>query len=139
MAAITLDELYEFFEFIDDWEERYGYIIDLGRKLPVLDDEYKVEANKVHGCTSQVWLIHKISDSAPPTIDLTADSDALIVKGLIAILMTLYSGKTPAEILETDAKTVFERLGLERHLSPNRRSGFFSMVGRVKELAVAHA
>lgn len=133
---MTINDVYEAFEFIDDWEERYTFIIELGRKLDPLNDVFKVDSNRVWGCTSRVWLVHETTDSH---FKFIADSDALIVRGLIAILVLLYSNKTAAEILAIDAEATFERLGLENHLSPNRRSGFFSMVERMKTIAQEHA
>lgn len=133
---MSLDRIYETFELLDDWEERYRVIIDLGKKLPELPAEYKTDQNKVKGCMSQVWMVAKRHDDVdPPTFEIIADSDAHIVKGLIGILLLAYSGKTREEIQSTDIQQIFSRLGLEKHLSPNRRNGFFSMVERIKQLA----
>jgi len=129
---MTINDVYEAFEFIDDWEERYTFIIELGRKLEPLEEVFKVDPNRVWGCTSRVWLVHETNGEQ---LKFVADSDALIVRGLIAILLLLYSNKSATDILATDADAVFQRLGLENHLSPNRRSGFFSMVERMKTLA----
>ncbi len=131
----TIDELMENFEFLDDWEDRYRYIIDLGRKLPEMAEADKTEANKVRGCVSQVWMVSHQQAGEPPRLEFIADSDAHIVKGLIAILLAVYSGKTPDEILAVDIDEIFTQLGLEGHISPNRRNGFFSMVERIKTLA----
>ncbi len=133
--TLQIDDLVETFEFLDDWEDRYRYIIDLGRKLPEMADDDKAEHNKVNGCTSQVWMVVRALPGDPPRFEFVADSDAHIVKGLIAILLAAYSGKTCDEILATDIKATFEQLGLEGHLSPNRRNGFFAMVERIKTLA----
>ena len=135
MAAMDVDELIENFQALGPWEERYRYLIDLGRKLEPMPDADKTEATKVRGCMSQVWLTHEVRPGPPPTLAFHGDSDAHIVKGLIALLFKLYSGRTPREILALDAKAVFERLGLENHITMNRRNGFYSMVERIRVLA----
>ena len=127
-----LQELVESFALFDNWEDRYRYLIDMGQRLPVMDENLKTEENMVRGCTSQVWLVSRIQGGR---FHLLADSDALIVKGLIYILLVAYEGKTAEEIRATDITGAFERLGLDRHLSPNRRNGFFAMVGRIQDLA----
>ena len=138
--ARSIDDLVEDFELFEDWEERYRYIVDLGKKLPPMPEEEKVEDNKVRGCMSQVWMTSQVDDSTnPSTLSFRAYSDAFIVKGLIAILLELYSGRTPQEITELDATEALTRLGLESHLSPNRRNGFVAMVGRIKSEAQAHS
>lgn len=129
---MTPDALIETFELFDDWEDRYGYLIELGRKLPPLDPVHKTEANRVRGCVSQVWLIHEVRDGR---VYFSADSDAFIVKGLAAILIELLSGRTPEQIAQTDIQAIFEQIGLESHLTPSRRSGFFSMVSRMRGAA----
>ncbi|RVU38325.1 SufE family protein [Hwanghaeella grinnelliae] len=134
--TMTVDELVESFEFFDDWEDRYAYVIDLGKKLPPMPESEMVEENKVRGCMSQVWLVcEKDVAAAPPVLRFRANSDAFIVKGLIAILLELYDGQTPAFILETDALDVMGRIGLDQHLSPNRRNGLVAMVERIKKIA----
>lgn len=135
----TIDDLVDDFELFEDWEERYRYIVDLGKKLPPMPETDKVDGNKVRGCMSQVWMTCEAREGAPPTLTFTADSDAFIVKGLIAILMELYSGRTPAEILDLDATEALSRLGLASHLSPNRRNGFVAMVDRIKAEALSRA
>ena len=125
----TLAELAENFALFDDWEERYRYLIDLGRDLPVMEDAKRTDEALVKGCTSRVWL-HASRDG--DTYHFEADSDAHIVRGLIALLLSAYQGKTAAEIAETDIEGTFAEIGLDQHLSPNRRNGFFSMVERVK-------
>ena len=138
--TMTVDELVESFEFFDDWEERYAYVIDLGKKLPPMPETEMVEENKVRGCMSQVWLVCEKDDGAdPPVLRFRANSDAFIVKGLIAILLELYDGQTPDYILETDAIDVMGRIGLDQHLSPNRRNGLVAMVDRIKKIAAAAA
>ena len=132
---MDLERLIETFAEIDDWEERYSIIIDLGNKLPPMPDEQKIEENKVHGCLSQVWMISHTSEDNPPRYTFSMDSDAHIVKGLIAILQIVFSGKTAEDIRNISIDDVFKQLGLEQHLSPNRRNGFYSMVQKIKELA----
>lgn len=131
----TYEELKDDFSFLDDWEERYRYIIDLGRHLPLMDAALKTEETLVPGCTSRVWMISTVTKDAPPLIHFVADSDAHIVRGLIGVLFILFSGKTAQEILAIDIHDVFQTLGLEDHISPNRRNGFFSMVGRIRSTA----
>ncbi|HAA56377.1 MAG TPA: cysteine desulfuration protein SufE [Myxococcales bacterium] len=133
---MTLDELVDNFEFLGDWEERYRYIIDLGKKLPPMPEEAKTEENLVQGCISKVWMTANVHDDQEPTrIEFIADSDAFIVKGLIGIALMLYSDKTPEEILALDISNLFERLGLDEHLTVNRRNGFQSMLNRIKSIA----
>lgn len=133
------ESLIETFEFLGDWEERYRYLIDLGRKLEPLPEAEHSEANKVRGCMSQVWLTHRVEPGSPPRLTFLGDSDAHIVKGLIALLLQLLSGRTPQEILDADVNGVFERLGLESHISMNRRNGFYAMVERIRQIAREHA
>ncbi len=128
----AIDQVIDDFNILDDWEDKYRYVIELGRELASLTDVERIDANKVRGCASQVWLI--------PSRDgdkhvFRGDSDALIVKGLVAILLKLYSGATASEIASRDARAVFELLGLGGHLSQQRSNGFFSMVERVKAFA----
>jgi len=127
-----LNELVENFALFDDWEERYRYLIDLGRALPKMDDGLKTEANLVRGCTSQVWMDAKVERG---TLHFIADSDAHIVRGLIGILMAAYQDKTLEEIASTDIDAAMTQIGLDQNLSPNRRNGFFSMVERIKNLS----
>lgn len=134
----TFDDLRETFDLLDDWEDRYAYVIDLGRELEPLNDDEKTDATKVRGCTSQVWMVSRL-DGDPPMVTLRGDSDAHIVKGLIAILLMLYSGKTPDEILKVDAKAILGDLGLESHLSPMRTNGLYSMVERIRAIAADYA
>lgn len=136
---ITVDRIMQNFDVLTDWEDRYRYIIELGRKLPPFDEKYKVDDNLVRGCVSQVWLVTDVRDGDPPVIEFRADSDAQIVKGLVAILLSLYSGKTAREILTADIRSIFEKLDLAKHLSINRANGFASMVKRIHELALATA
>ena len=136
---MTIDDLVDNFEFLDSWEERYRLLIDMGRELPEFPDEARTESNRVEGCTSNVWLIHEVEPGAPPRIRFSADSDAFIVKGLIAIILLAYSGRTPEEIRNTDIEALFTRLGLAQQLTPNRRNGFFAMVERIHQIAASEA
>ena len=134
---MDIDELAETFDLLGEWEERYRYLIDLGRKLPPMPPEEHDESHKVRGCMSQVWLAHTRRNGPPLTLDFRGDSDAHIVKGLIAVLLGLTSGRTPREIVDMDLGAAFTRLGLESNISMNRRNGFYSMVERIKQLAAA--
>lgn len=140
-----VEELIENFVFLDDWDDRFRYLIDLGRRLEPMDDSLKTEDSKVRGCTSQVWIVDEVrpgppgSGSGAPTLHFVADSDAHIVKGLIAVLLSIYNGRTPQEILTVDAKQVISRLGFEQHLSPNRANGLYAMVERIRALAAREA
>lgn len=129
-------ELEENLQLFDDWEDRYQYVISLGAKLPLYPDEFRDDQHKVDGCISQVWLHPEISDEDPRRVVFQGDSDSAIVKGLFAILRVLYSGHTPEEILAVDLEGFFQRVGLEQHLSPNRRNGFFSMVEEIRRTAL---
>lgn len=131
----TLDELKDSFEFLDDWEDKYGLIIDLGRKLDGLEEAYKTETTRVRGCQSQVWLVH--DRDADGRFHFRGDSDAVIVKGLVGVMLLIFSGKTADEILATDAKAILADLGLSSHLSPQRANGLFAMVERIRAEADA--
>ncbi len=132
----SLDELIEDFEFLDDWEDRYAYLIDLGKQLKALPDVYKTDEYRVKGCTSQVWLIHSQSEENGEIVHhYSADSDAFIVRGLVAIVLSAYSGKTRTEIEQIDLATLFSKIGLERNLSVSRRNGFAAMIAKVKAWA----
>ena len=135
LQSMSIDELLETFDSLEDWEERCDYLIDLGFELPELPAEYKTDENRVRGCQSIVWLVADVKTNGSPIIELMADSDAFIVKGLIAVLMTLFSGRSPDEILSTDVDTIFRRIGLDRHLSSTRRNGLYSMVKRIRGIA----
>jgi cysteine desulfuration protein SufE len=137
---MTIDQILSDFEVLDSWDDRYRYIIELGRKLAPLPDAARSEANKVQGCASQVWLVssaHPAKSGGGPVLELLGDSDAHIVKGLIAILFSLYSGQAAKKIIDTDAIALFEKLGLREHLTPQRSNGFRSMVDRIKTDAQA--
>ncbi len=129
MANETLNELVDNFAFFEDWEERYRYLIDLGRTLPAMDESLKTEENLVKGCTSRVWMQADLRDE---TLHFVADSDAHIVRGLIAILDRAYQGQPLSAIEQIDIKAAFAKIGLDQNLSPNRRNGFFSMVERIQ-------
>jgi cysteine desulfuration protein SufE len=131
---MTIDDIIESFSLLEDWDDRYRYVIELGRGLaPLAESEHK-DANKVQGCASQVWLATRVSANGAegPVLTFLGDSDAHIVRGLIAILFAAFSGKHAREILATDAIAVFERLGLREHLTPQRSNGFRSMVERIR-------
>jgi cysteine desulfuration protein SufE len=136
---MKIDEIIENFELLDEWDDRYRYLIELGRGLPELPDAARTEANKVRGCTSQVWLLTDVkpNGTSGPVLEFSGDSDAHIVRGLVAILLSLYSGKPAQDILGTDAEPLFEKLGLREHLTPQRSNGFRSMVERIKSDAKA--
>ncbi len=131
----TINDVLDTFEFLDDWEDRYKYIIDLGRNLPEFDEKYMTEENRVHGCTSRVWLIHDMSGGK---VVFRGESDAHIVRGLVALMLMIFSGKAPEDILKTDARETLDKLGLEKHLSPMRTNGLFSMVEKIKSIAAAY-
>jgi len=129
-----IDEIIENFALLDEWDDRYRYVIELGRTLPPLADAAHTEANKVRGCASQVWLVTHVKPDGGdgPVLSFEGDSDAHIVRGLIAILLALYSGKNAREILDTDAAALFEQLGLKENLTPQRSNGLRSMVERIR-------
>ncbi len=131
---MTVQDLLDDFEFLDDWEDRYRYVIELGRQLAPLDPEDKTPANKVNGCASQVWLATKITPSpaGKPVLTFLGDSDAHIVRGLIAILFIIFSDKPADQIVNLDVKKIFNQIGLDEHLSPQRSNGLISMVARIK-------
>lgn len=136
----TLDELIKEFQDLEDWEERYDYLIDLGKQLPEMPAELKSAENIVKGCMSTVWLATAVENEAgQKRIAIQADSDALIVKGLIVALLAVFNHRTPEEILKLNEDQYFGQLGLNQHLSPQRRNGLFAMVKRVKQLALEQA
>jgi len=136
---MTIDDIIDDFALIDDWEERYRYVIELGRSLPELPESARTEENRVRGCASQVWLETRVTknDQGEPVLSFHADSDAHIVRGLVGIILTLYSGKTAQDILSIDALGTFEKLGLVEHLTPQRSNGVRSMVERIRRDAAA--
>ena len=136
---MTLDDIRADFALLDDWEDKYRYVIELGRALPAFDEAQRTPENKVRGCVSQVWLATRWPEggNGAPVLDMQGDSDAHIVRGLVAILLTLYAGKTAEEVLGTNARAVFGELGLSDHLTAQRSNGLNSMVERVRADAQA--
>tara|TARA_R110000765_G_scaffold185007_6_gene290774 strand:+ start:1288 stop:1707 length:420 start_codon:yes stop_codon:yes gene_type:complete len=130
---IEIEELVEEFDLLDDWEQRYRYLIDMGKALPPLPDAQRTEESRVQGCVSQVWLI--VEPDADGHLVFHADSDAHIVRGLAALLLRLYSGRSREDILSVDAREVLARIGLSEHLSPQRSNGLASMIGRIRGAA----
>ncbi len=130
----TIDDVIEDLEFLDDWEERYAYIIDLGKQLPAFPDDQRTEANYVHGCQSQVWLIHHLDEDSGKLF-LLIDSDAMIVRGLAAIILVALNAREPRELLTVDIDELFERLDLFRHISPTRGNGLRAMIAKIRDLA----
>ncbi|TGG90393.1 SufE family protein [Natronospirillum operosum] len=131
---ITAADIVDTLSFFDSWEERYKYIIDLGRELPPLADEHRIEDNLVRGCQSQVWLVHDLQDGR---LRFVADSDAHIVRGLLGVVLAAYNDKTPAQVLAFDIDAYFDELNLIKHLSPTRGNGLRAMVGRIRATADA--
>ncbi len=130
---MDINELIDNFEFLDTWEDKYRYIIELGEKLPPLDEKYHTEDWKVQGCQSQVWLVPTKDDNGK--ISFVGDSDAMIVKGLIAIVLMIFNHKSPSEIKAVAVEDIFAKLKLEEHLSPSRRNGLLSMIDKIKNYA----
>lgn len=141
MSSLDLSQIREDLAFLDDWEDRYRYIIDLGKTLDPLSEAEHAEENKVRGCASQVWLVDRLEQEgdAPPRLYYRGDSDAHIVKGLVALALALFSGKTPDAILATDAQAFFAEIGLKEHLTQQRSNGLASMVATIKADARAAA
>src|SRR4029077_5417059 len=131
---MTIDEIRDNFGLLDDWDDRYRYVIELGRMLDPMPEAEHSAANKVQGCVSQVWLSKQLdrSETGKPRLKYLGDSDAHIVRGLIAILLTLYSGHTPQQILDTDAIGIFDEFGFREHLTQQRSNGLRSMVERIR-------
>ncbi|MCU0900889.1 MAG: SufE family protein [Cypionkella sp.] len=134
MATPAFEDIADTFDFLDDWEDRYRHVIDLGRAMPPLPEEFRVPALKVDGCASQVWLRPMLADGR---FDFQGDSDAMIVRGLIAILHALYSGVPVAEVAAIDAQAELGRLGLNDHLSSQRSNGVRAMIERIRSVAAA--
>jgi cysteine desulfuration protein SufE len=131
-SDITTDDIVDTLSFFDDWEERYKYIIDLGKQLPAMNDEKKTEEFLLRGCQSQVWIDYEVSGS---TMNIEADSDAHIVRGLLGVVLAAYNHKTPAEILAFDIDAYFDSIDLIKHLSPTRGNGIRAMVQKIKDVA----
>jgi cysteine desulfuration protein SufE len=137
---MSIEQILDDFEVLDSWDDRYRYVIELGRALPPFPEPERIDRNKVQGCASPVWMVsatRPAKNGGGPVVELQGDSDAHIVKGLIAILLALYSGQPARKILETDAIELFNRLGLGEHLTPQRSNGFRSMVERIRRDAQA--
>lgn len=132
--SANLDEIIGNFELLDDWDDRYRYLIELGRTLEPLPEDAHTEANKVRGCASQVWLAQRREGGPGESTRLhfLGDSDAHIVRGLVALALAIYSGRSAGEIIETDAFAIYERLGLAAHLTPQRSNGVRAMIDRIK-------
>ena len=140
MSDETFEDLLETFEFMDDWEDRYRYVIDLGKQLPPMDDSLKTSATKVDGCASQVWLSPSMEgEGAERRLTFLGDSDAMIVRGLIAILRILLNERPPSEIAAADPLADFAKLGMDQHLSAQRSNGLRAMIARLQSLAAAAA
>lgn len=140
MATEAFEDIAEIFEFLDDWEDRYRHVIEMGKAMSPLDPAFQVPATKVEGCASQVWFLPRIEGQGPGArFDFQGDSDAMIVRGLIAILHALYSGLSVADVLKVDATAELGRLGLEDHLSSQRSNGLKAMIGRIRKLAAEAA
>lgn len=132
MPTPAFEEIAETFDFLDDWEERYRHVIELGKALPGMDPALQVPATKVDGCASQVWIMPQIQDGR---FDFQGDSDAMIVRGLIAVLHAMYAGLSLADVVKVDAQAQLARLGLDEHLSSQRSNGLRAMVQRIRKLA----
>lgn len=140
MTTDAFDEIAETFDFLDDWEDRYRHVIELGKAMPPLDEAFRVPGLKVEGCASQVWLLPRIEGRGPQArFDFQGESDAMIVRGLIAILHALYAGLSVAEVGRIDARAALERLGLTEHLSAQRSNGVRAMIERIRALAAEAA
>lgn len=140
MATPAFEDIADTFAFLDDWEDRYRHVIELGKAMPPFDDAFRVPATKVDGCASQVWILPRIEGQGPGArFDFAGDSDAMIVRGLIAVLHALYSGLTLAEVGQVDAVAELGRLGLDQHLSSQRSNGLRAMVARIRTLAAEAA
>ncbi len=130
--STSIDQIFDDFAFLDAWEDRYRYIIELGSNLPDYPEEARDAAHKVRGCVSQVWLNSTVGGGSDPTISYDGDSDSHIVKGLVAIVLALYSGQRASSILATDAEAALRTLGLDEHLTPQRANGLRSMIKRIR-------
>lgn len=133
----AFDDIADALSYLEDWEDRYRYLIELGQALPALANAEHIPANKVSGCASQVWLAVEADGTSDPVLTLRGDSDALIVKGLVAVVIALYSGRRASDIARTDALPIFDAIGLREHLSMQRANGLAAMVGRIRAEAEA--
>ena len=132
-----IDDILDDFEYLDEWEDRYRYVIELGKSLPDLPESEKTADNKVRGCASQVWLVTETGDGKDPVLTFRGDSDAHIVRGLVAIVLEIYSGKPASEVAKLDALETFRKIGMIEHLSAQRANGLRSMVARIQAEATA--
>jgi cysteine desulfuration protein SufE len=132
-----IDDILDDFEYLEDWDDRYRYVIELGKALPDLPESDRTADNKVRGCASQVWLATETGDGKDPVLTFRGDSDAHIVRGLVAIVLAIYSGKRASEVAATDALEIFRRIGMIEHLSAQRANGLRSMVARIQAEAAA--
>ena len=138
LATQRFEDIAADFDFLDDWEDRYRYVIELGKTMRPLDDALRVPATKVEGCASQVWIVPRLDgEGQAARFDFEGDSDAMIVRGLIAVLHALYSGLGPEHVVKVDAQAELGRLGLDQHLSAQRSNGLKAMVGRIRGIAQA--
>ena len=129
---MELAEIKESFEFFDNWEDKYRFILEIGKDLPAMDDYYRIEENLIRGCQSQVWLVHTVEDNK---LRFQIDSDAHIVRGLLKILLVAINNLSPSEIIETDLETLFEELGLMEHLAMSRGNGLRAMISKINQIA----
>ena len=136
LDSISINDVIEAFEFLDSPDERIEYLIDLAKKVPPLPESEKTESNFVHGCQSQVWISMRMD--ADNKVQLLGDSDSVLVRGLVAVMLLLFSDKSPAEMLRVNAEDVFQKLNLDAHLSPNRRNGLRGMVDKIRQFAISH-
>lgn len=134
---MNIDEIIENFEFLDDWEDRYKYLIELGNKLEPFPDSERHDHNKVQGCVSQVWVVTSVSEGDNPVLNILGDSDAHIVRGLVAIALAIFSGKHASNIVSIDETALFNKIGLSEHITPQRSNGLRSLVARIKSDAQA--
>ena len=132
----SLNQILDDFAYLDEWEDRYRYVIDLGKQLPDLPEEERTRENKVEGCASQVWLVSEVGDGADPVLTFRGDSDAHIVRGLVASVLAVYSGLPASVVAKTDALDTFGKIGLVEHLSAQRANGLRSMIKRIRETAL---
>ena len=135
--AVTIDDIRDSFAFLDSWEDRYRYVIELGDSLPPFPEEARTDVHKVRGCVSQVWLVTSTGSGPDPLIRFEGDSDAHIVRGLVAIMLALFSGRRASQIVATDAEAALREFGLDEHLTPQRANGLRSMVSRIRKDAEA--
>ncbi len=133
----NIQDMIDDFEFLTDWEDRYMHVIDLGKSLPEIKASERNETNKVKGCVSQVWLVTHMNEATPPVFTFQGDSDAHIVKGLVAVVIAIFSNRTASEIKALNAEEILSQLGLNEHLSPQRSNGLRAMVDRIQSIANA--